>query len=63
MLSRIHTERESQKGGREGKQEGGSNRERMRVKNRWERVKEVTKGKTKETYIWVSKEKINMHKT
>jgi len=63
MLSRIHTEGESQKGGGKGKQEGGSNRERMRVKDRWERVKEVTKGRTKETYIWVSKEKINMHKT
>ena len=29
MLSRIHTEGESQKGGRKGKQEGGSNRERI----------------------------------
>lgn len=46
MLSRIHTEGESQKGGRKGKQEGGSNRERMTVKDRWE-TEGGNKGKNK----------------
>ena len=33
----------------------------MRLKDKWERGKEVTKGRTKETYTWASKEKILKH--
>ena len=65
MPSQIHNERESQKGGRKGKQEEWCNRETVRMRDRGEKEEgcKQTEDQKKHKHRYSKREYLNMHKT